>query len=221
MSTQIRNRQVATATEHLPGAPELQNALHDLRALVPNQHVSHIEALRITERQASALRRALGAHDDYFDVDIVGHIPRISVQHVNDLPAKGASFWGHGTWHIHVRTQESTMERRFTVLHELKHVLDHPTQHLIYDERALVSYGERELIADYFARCVLMPANRLRRLFATTTDRDLLAARFGVTRRTVQQRLSDIGLTRPTEQADAQEVPAVVNSEAICERRAA
>lgn len=112
------------------------------------------------------------------------------------------------------------MERRFTVLHELKHVLDHPTQHVIYDERALVSYGERELIADYFARCVLMPANRLRRLFATTTDRDLLAARFGVTRRALQQRLSDIGLTRQTEPTESHQGPDGINSKATPERRA-
>lgn len=217
MSTQTHNRQVAAP--QATGTIKHSGLLHDLRALVPNLRISHIEALRITEHQASALRRSLDAREDYFETDLVGDIPRIRIQSVDDLPARGASFWGHASWHIHIRAQEPAPERRFTILHELKHVIDHPTQHLIYDERALVSYGERELIADYFARCVLIPASRLRRLYATTTDRGLLTAHFGVTQRVLQQRLSDIGLSAGAPEPADPQVASVV--EATCARRAA
>lgn len=172
-----------------------QSVLFELRALAPPRRMSHLESLRLAETQAARLRSILGVMNDWFPTDAIAGLPRVTVQHVADLPASGASFWGQGSWHIHVHASEPERHQRFTVLHELKHIIDHPMQRNVYDERAFVVYGEREIIADYFAACLLIPEDRLRAAHATTRDHDELAARFGVTTRRILHRLSEIGLT--------------------------
>lgn len=172
-----------------------QSALFEMRSLAPHRRMSHMESLRLAAHQAAALRTLLGVRADRFNTDLVALLPRITVQHVANLPASGASFWGNGTWHIHLHADEPDTHRHFTVLHELKHIIDHPVQKNVYDERAFVVYGEREIIADYFAACVLIPEARLRAAYARTHDHAELAGRFGVSTRRLLLRLSEIGLT--------------------------
>ena len=174
---------------------ELRTAIAPLRALVPDRRVSHLESLRIAERQAQALRTLLHVDGDFFDTEAIASIARIQIDLVEDIPLSGASFWSGDTWHIHIRTDEPVTHRRFTSLHELKHILDHPVQQHVYDERAFVCYGERELIADYFASCVLVPEDRLRAAYRDTKDHKELAARFGVSVRRILHRLSELDLT--------------------------
>lgn len=178
-----------------PSVAELRAAFAPLRSLVPDRRVSHLESLRIAGRQANALRELLHVEDDYIDTDAIASIARIQIDLVDDIPLSGASFWSGDTWHIHVRADEPITHRRFTVLHELKHILDHPVQHHVYDERAFVCYGERELIADYFAACVLVPEDKLRSAYQETHDHHELAARFGVSVRRILHRLSELDLT--------------------------
>lgn len=171
------------------------SALHELRALAPARRMSHTESLRLAAAQATRLRELLGVTTDWFPTELIAALPRIVVEAVDDLPVSGASFWGGGSWHIHVHADEPATHRRFTVLHELKHIIDHPMQKTVYDERAFVVYGERELIADYFAACLLIPETRLKRAYARSRNHDELAARFGVTTRRLLLRLSEIGRT--------------------------
>lgn len=182
----------------LAGCPSLerrQSALFEMRSLAPHRRMSHLESLRLAANQAATLRDMLSVETDMFATELVGSLPRITVQAVENIPASGASFWGNGTWHIHIHADEPNTHRRFTVLHELKHIIDHPIQKNVYDERAFVVYGEREIIADYFAACVLIPEDRLRAAFATTHDHNELATRFGVSKRRLLLRLSETGLT--------------------------
>lgn len=178
-----------------PRLEQHQSALFEMRSLAPGRRMSHLESLRLAANQAAMLRDLLGAHTNRFDTDLVTSLPRIAVQAVSNLPASGASFWGNGTWHIHLHADEPGTHRHFTMLHELKHIIDHPVQKNVYDERAFVVYGEREIIADYFAACVLIPEARLRAAYARTHDHEELATRFGVSTRRLLLRLSEIGLT--------------------------
>lgn len=182
-----------------PTAADQQSVLQQLRALVPDRRVSHLESLRIAERQAQALREILHVDSDYIDTDAIASIARIQIDLVPDIPLSGASFWSNGTWHIHVRADEPVVHRRFTVLHELKHILDHHVQQHVYDERAFVCYGERELIADYFAACVLVPEDRLRAAYQEHQDHRTLSWLFGVSVRRILHRLSEIDLTETIE----------------------
>lgn len=168
--------------------------LHDLRALTPDRQLSHVERLRLAERQAAVLRRALGVTDDRFPIRLLRDIPHICVRTVDDLPVSGLTFWGDHTWKIQIRSEESLTHRRFTVLHEFKHIIDHPVSGRLYDERAYVAIGERELVADHFAACALLPAKNLKTACTTQPDRRELARRFGVGGRQLALRLAELGL---------------------------
>lgn len=170
------------------------HVLHDLRALTPDRPLSHVERLRLAERQATELRRMLGVTDDRFPIHLLRHIPRVCVRIIDDLPVSGLTFWGDHTWKIQIRSEESLIHRRFTVLHEFKHIIDHPVSARLYDERAYVAIGERELIADHFAACALLPAENLKTACTTQADRRELARRFGVGGRQLALRIAELGL---------------------------
>jgi len=179
----------------------MDSILQQLRALVPDRRTTHIESLRIAERQARLLRELLDSHVDTFDTDLVKAIPRITIDTlIGEIPFSGASFWNGNTWHVHIRGEEPLTHQRFTILHELKHILDHPVQARIYDDRAFVCYGERELIADYFAACVLLPEDRFRAAYKKTHDHQVLADQFGVSVRRILYRLSELDLTETVTQ---------------------
>lgn len=184
-----------TARVGCPSLEKRQSALFELRSLAPRRRMSHLESLRLAEAQANKLRDILGVTTDFFATQLVECLPRVLVRTVEDIPASGASFWGNGTWHIHIHADEPVTHRRLTLLHELKHIIDHPIQKYVYDERAFVVYGEREIIADYFAACVLVPENRLRAAYAITRNHRELASHFGVSTRRLLHRLSEVGLT--------------------------
>lgn len=177
-----------------PGDVITAHVLRDLRALAPDRQLSHTERLRLAERQAAALRRLLDATSDRFPVVLVHSIPCIQVRAVADLPVSGLSFWGDHTWKIHVRAKESLIHRRFSVLHELKHIIDHPQRGCLYDERAYVALGERELIADHFAVCALLPAENLRAAAVAIHDRRELAQHFGVSGHQLALRMAELGI---------------------------
>jgi predicted transcriptional regulator len=179
---------------HLP-AVAAASLLHDLRALTPDRQLSHLERLRLAELQATALRRMLGVTEDRFPIHLLRDIPRVCVRTVDDLPVSGLTFWGEHTWKIQIRSEESLTHRRFTVLHEFKHIIDHPVCGRLYDERAYVAAGERELVADHFASCVLLPAKNLKTACDTTADRRELAQQFGVSRRQIALRMAELGLS--------------------------
>lgn len=187
---------MTTLTRQAPPTGDVlgTHVLHDLRGLVPPRHLSHLERLHLAERQAAALRQSLGITTDRFPVRLLRQIPRIQVRTVDDLPVSGITFWGDHTWKIHVRAAESLAHQRFTVLHEFKHILDHPACGALYDERAYVALGERELVADHFAACALLPAENLKAAYATGSDRRDLARRFGVNGRHLALRLAELGL---------------------------
>src|SRR5205823_3788110 len=81
-----------------------------------------------------------------------------------------------------LRVAEPQVRQRFSLAHELKHVLDHRFVDVIYQD---VPGRDRahwiEQVCDYFAACLLMPRPWVKRAFASGTQRlPRLADHFGV-----------------------------------------
>jgi hypothetical protein len=142
-----------TTTTHGSILAPHANALADLRALAPQPSASVAEAFGAAERQAQLLRELLPR---YPGNQIAGHltelIPTIRVVYVDDIPVAGISFWGHGQWHIHVRASDPVDVQTLTVLHELKHIIDHPLRR---NKPDLFSDDSWEVLAYHFAVFVL------------------------------------------------------------------
>lgn len=68
-----------------------------------------------------------------------------------DIPVPGVAFWGNGHWHIHIRASDPIAAQAFTVLHELKHIIDHPLRR----QPNVLSNADWEAIADHFANQLL------------------------------------------------------------------
>jgi hypothetical protein len=165
--------------------------LRDLRSLAPARPLSYSELLRIAERQAARLSAYLGRDGERLDFANLDRLPRVTFQATSGLPVSGVSHWTGSTWVIAVSASEPKVRQRFTVLHELWHVIQHGREDRL-------SATQLERVADYFAGCALMPRPLLKRLWCSGIQRlDRLAFRFDVSQRAVEVRLLQIGLTEP------------------------
>ncbi|MBB5935422.1 ImmA/IrrE family metallo-endopeptidase [Streptomyces zagrosensis] len=107
---------------------------------------------RIAAQQAGLLRELLPGPTRQASTHLTNLFPSIVVESVARLPVPGITYWANRHWHIYVREDDSTDERAFTVLHQLKHIIDHPLR------RATTAFGDADLdaLAKHFARQVLI-----------------------------------------------------------------
>lgn len=119
-------------------------------ALTPSEPLTGM--LHNAECQAQLLRHLLPIPANLNPHHLTGLIPSICVTYVDDMPSAGISFWGRQRWNIHVRASDPIDFQTFTVLHELKHIIDHPLRR---EQPDLFSELEWELLADRFAGEVL------------------------------------------------------------------
>jgi len=122
------------------------------------------------------------------------------VSRMSPFPTSGATHWAQGQWLIVLNGSEPAGRQRFSLAHELKHIIDHHFASLNYsafpeaERNAMI-----EQICDYFAGCLLMPRPWVKRVYCSGTQHlPELAQTFGVSQAAMTVRLSQIGLTPPT-----------------------
>jgi hypothetical protein len=175
------------------------SVLARLRALAPAHPLTLDEALRLAERQANRLLELCGGGVVPVPSSIVTTQPRITVEHDPTLPseaASGCSDWDshRRTWIISLNPTEPRRRRRFTVLHEYKHIIDHPGPG-IRPSRYTYQRPDAEIVADYFAGCVLIPKRLLTAAYYDGIQQPAdLAQLFDVSKEAIQVRLAQVGL---------------------------
>jgi hypothetical protein len=132
-------------------APSHTNPLAALRAITRESPNSLAEALDTAERQAEYLHGLFGDRAEQTPATLTDLIPTVTIERVDDLPVPGTSFWATGQWHIHLRAGDPKRMQVFTLLHQLKHIIDHPLR----QRGDQYSDSEWEVLADYFAHQVL------------------------------------------------------------------
>jgi hypothetical protein len=176
--------------------------LASLRALGPNHAITLDEALQLAERQANRLLELCGGAVVPIPSRIVTDQPRITVEHDPALPteaASGCSDWDsrRHTWVISLNPTEPRRRQRFTVFHEYKHIIDHPSLG-IPSSRYVRQRPAAEIVADYFAGCVLIPKRMLAAAFYDGIQRPAdLAQLFDVSPEAIRVRLTQVGLAEP------------------------
>jgi hypothetical protein len=120
---------------------------------------------------------------------------------IREVPLKvcsGATWHTDDGWVIHLNAHETPAEKRFTLFHEVFHILSHR------EARRLPWQGRRkkgifcELLADYFSKCVLMPRQWVAEKWAELEDLDRMAEAFGVPRRAMWVKLRSLNLIGQT-----------------------
>lgn len=173
--------------------------LSQLRALMPGRPVTRLEALHIAERQASKLVNLAGITVPPLPEGVVATLPRTRVERHSPLPVSGYTRWVGGRWQVVLNGAEPLVRQRFSLLHELKHIIDHDAIRTAY---ALVDDDPRawvERLCDYFAACALMPKTWVKAAYCSQRVQDLptLARRFGVSQMAMRVRLLQLGLIDP------------------------
>lgn len=170
-----------------------------LRDMVPIRPLTRIEALAVTERQALRLLELSDVNGPPVPERVAAELPRLLVTRSGRLGHSGASAWEHGRWRIVINANDSRLRQRFSIFHELKHILDHPFSRQLY---GAIDGHERddwvELVCDFFAGCVLMPRPWLKRAWTTGIQHTgTMARRFDVSQAAMQTRLHQTGLAVP------------------------
>ena len=170
-----------------------------LRDMVPLRPLRYSEALRLAELQAQKFLRLSGVTEPSVSERIIADLPRVQVARMSPFPTSGASHWSRGQWLVVVNGSEPLTRQRFSMAHEIKHIIDHRFVRLTFSqfpepERAAMV----EQICDYFAGCLLMPRPWVKRLWCSGMQHvPDLARAFGVSQAAISVRLSQIGLTEP------------------------
>jgi hypothetical protein len=178
--------------------------LAHVRQLAPKRALSLGESLTIASLQATRLRELLGLTDPALPLGWVPELPKLTVEmmptHELGEGTSGFTTRKDGRYHIVINKNASRTHRRFTLCHELKHVLDYPYAHLLH---AGLGHGDPERqeyrlerIADHFAACVLMPTPLVKRAWAQGIQAPrTLSLLFEVSEEAMRIRLDNLGLT--------------------------
>jgi len=176
-----------------------RGVIASLRDMVPIRPLTRIEALGVAERQALRLLELSGVSMPPVPERVVADLPRIEVTRSARLGHSGASAWERSRWRIILSALDSRLRQRFSMAHELKHIIDHPFVRQLY---GAVDAHERddwvEMVCDYFAGCLLMPRPWLKRAWTTRSQHlSSLARLFDVSQAAMQTRLHQTGLAEP------------------------
>jgi Zn-dependent peptidase ImmA (M78 family) len=168
-----------------------------LRALSPSWAISRREARWIAERQARLLLADAGITAPPVPERIVSDLAGIDVYPLAQMPVKGllgASKPSGRGGDILIDSTLPLAERRVTLMHELKHIIDggHTTK-----LRQTGSQTSGEALCTDFAMSVLMPAPWLRADWQTGNHSlSALAERYQVPTEAVEYRLHALGLLK-------------------------
>lgn len=173
------------------------SSLAQVRALMPDRPLSVGEARQVIERQATRLLSLCGIAGPPVPVEeLVSLLPRVELRHFPDLPTSGRTQWSGSRWVILVATDEAKVRQRFSVAHELAHVVFHPTATTSFPAYGDVSADARlEAACEYFAACLLMPRPWMKRAYYDNGLQDLpsLARFFNVSWPAMRIRMEQLG----------------------------
>lgn len=168
-----------------------------LRAHSPRRRLLPREMLVLAELQANRLLELAGQPRAPIPNELITELPRIVVRHDPDLPVSGSAHWTPGRWQLTINATEPWTRQRFSLAHELKHVIDHPHVETLY-----ANGKQAEVAADYFAACLLMPRHEILRAWCRGTQNlSTISAQFGVSTAAMARRLEHLGLRTPARRA--------------------
>lgn len=129
-----------------------------LRDLVPIRPLTREEAMRVAELQAQRFHCLLGLSAGPMSESAIADLPRVQVERMSPIPVSGSTHWASSRWLIVLNGAEPITRQRFSLAHELKHVLDHRFVDVLYrGVRGADRARWIEQVCDYFAACLLMP----------------------------------------------------------------
>lgn len=171
-----------------------------LRALQPDRALSWAEAHSVAERQAALLLDLWGVKEPPVPQFVISSLPGLLVEWRGDWPAEATTFHTGSRWHVIVRATDRRQRQRFSLAHELKHVLDDPSRDHLFSHLSPEEQAERsERLCNYFAACLWIPRPWVKHdWYGGMQSINELARRYYVSAEAMETRLSELGLTDMT-----------------------
>jgi len=116
---------------------------------------------------------------------------------IRSLPLKayhGAVWQLEDGWVIHINNEDKPGRQRVTLFHEAFHILAHSRATPVFRKRGIKEGAFNEMLADYFAGCILMPKGWVKEKWAEVNDLKQMAEIFQVTEVSMWIRLKTMGL---------------------------
>ncbi len=175
--------------------------LRELRAAMPRRPLTVDEGLLVAEHQAALLRWQLASTSTpTLPTRALAGLPFLTVTRRPGLAKSAMAIKTEQGWVIVLRADEPQARQRFSLAHEIKHVLDDELLERVPDGLYHSGNGgargrRAERVCDFFAGCLLIPKQLLRRDWtARSQDPAVLARRYDVSRSAMEVRLHQIGL---------------------------
>jgi Zn-dependent peptidase ImmA (M78 family) len=172
--------------------------LSHLRDLTPARALTPSEVRQVIERQTTRLLALAEVPGPPVPIEtVIALLSRIVVKRAPDLPTSGRTQWAGAQWIILVSSSEAPVRQRFSLGHELAHVVYHPLSDTALPAYKEVSAEQRlEQACEYFSACLLMPRTWVKRAYYNEGIHDVpgLARLFDVSWVAAQIRLEQLGL---------------------------
>jgi len=178
------------------------STLAAVRELVPQRALTPGESRQVIERQATRLLKLAGIAGPPVPVrELVESLPRIEVKRFPGLPTSGRTQWAGNRWVILVASDEPPVRQRFSLGHEVAHVVYHPLEDVVLPTIETTTSEERlEQACEYVSACLLMPRMWVKKAYCVDGIQDVpsLSRLFNVSWVAMQVRLEQLGLVPRT-----------------------
>jgi len=130
--------------------------------------------------------------------DLITQVCRGLPLEIRRIPLKSVhgAIWRLGdAWVIHLNSNDTPARQRFTLYHEIFHILAHSKATPVFRKSSCGREGSfNELLADHFAAVMLMPAEWVKKLWPEIKDVGKMAAIFYVPESVMYLGLQFLGL---------------------------
>lgn len=168
----------------------------ELRRLMPNRRITDSEARSVAERQAARLLELMHVDQPPVPMFVVSSLPGITVDRQTDWPTSAMAVAHGQSWRIVLKSSEPRQRQRYSLAHELKHILDDPFEARLYGRLKPATRRRRaERDCDYFGACLMMPRAWIKRdFYRGLQTAPKLARRYFMSEVAMRRRLADLGL---------------------------
>jgi hypothetical protein len=108
------------------------NDTAELRVICPDPPLPRWESKILAERQANRLLHNQHVDEPAVPEQLIEYLPRIRVDYVPARRVAGTARWDGQQWVILVNRDDTWGRQRFTMAHELEHVIGHPKAAVLY-----------------------------------------------------------------------------------------
>ena len=195
-----KNKEIFVKLYHIVGSDNDENELTGFRNLfeqkIPRKWVPG-RVFQLTEILANKYIERAKINQPPVMTGFIRHLdisPGIEVRLLSLKANHGAVWHLKDGWVIYLNSKDKSIKQRMTLFHEVFHIIAHSSTSPVFRKRGIRNGVFNEMLADYFAHCVLMPKDWVKEKWVDGNDLKQMAEIFQATEILMWIRLKTMGL---------------------------